>query len=279
MLDMKQAYSILGLEENALLEEVEKRYTVLLMRNKNRSDETALAAGEPTMAQVTEAYNFIKGAAIQEEIKQKEPKNATIGRIGHIYEYYRWHIIGTILVIVLIFYTGSSILENRNEEKRIARADLKVTFFTDFQVQDPQPFEVKLLEGLKDWKDIHLVNQYAPTNPKDEYGMAMLQKAMISMAADKADLYIIDKANFDKFGAQGAFLNLQEIPALSGTPKDKRVMAKVEEGSTLWTGLDVTDHPVLKNMNLPAGQKIAAIRVNADKKENAAKALEWLAAP
>lgn len=280
MLDKKQAYSVLGLDEDAAPEQVEKRYAVLLLRHKGRSDQDAAAAGEPTMAQISEAYNYIKGAAIQEEIKQKEPKSPTVARISHIYEYYRWHIIGTILVIVLIFYTASSIMDNRNEEKRIARADLKVTFFTNFQVQDPQPFEVKLLEGLKDWKDVHLVSQYAPTDPKDEYGMAMLQKAMISMAADKADLYIIDKANFDKFGPQGAFLNLEEVPALSATPKDKRATVKLEEGKSVWAGIDVSDHPALADLKLPPSvQKIAAVRVNAGKKDNALKALEYLSAP
>ncbi|WP_438444229.1 hypothetical protein [Gorillibacterium sp. sgz5001074] len=279
MLDMKKAYSTLGLDENATEEDVENRYALLLRKKRNRTDEEDRAAGEPTMSEITEAYNFIKGAAIEEEIKQKEPKSKTAARIGYIYEYYRWHIIGSILALVLIIYTASSVIDSRNEEKRIARADLKVTLFMDYQIQNPQPFEVKMLEGIKEWKDIHLVEQFAPMDPKDEYGMAMLQKAMISMAADKADLYIMDQGNFEKYGKQGAFLNLENQPALSATAKEKRRTLDIEKEGTQWVGIEVSNSPALKSLNLPAGDRIAVIRINAAKPDNALKAIQWLSQP
>lgn len=279
MLDLTKAYALLGLNENATEEELENRYALLLRRKRNRSEDEDRAAGEPTMSEITEAYNLIKGAAIAEQIKQKEPKNKAVARAGYIYEYYRWHIIGTILAIVLIFYTVSSIMDNRSEEKRIANADLKVTLFMDYQIKEPAPFEVKLLEGLKDWKDIHLVEQFAPMDPKDEYGMAMLQKAMISMAADKADLYIMDTGNFEKYGKQGAFLNLAHEPGLANTVKEKRRSLDIEKEGNQWVGIDVSDSPALKSLNLPAGDRIAVIRINAEKKDNALKAIQWLSQP
>lgn len=270
------AYAILGLEETATDEELEQRYTVLLLRNRKRPADAQSIDGTPPMEEITKAYNFIKGAAIEEIVRQNEPKNKTLGKIGHVWEYYRWHIIGTIAVILIIFYTTSSIIDNRNEEKRIAKADLKVTFFTDFQVDDTAPFEAKLLEGLTDWKDIHIVSQYAPTEPKDEYGMAMLQKAIVSMAADKADVYIMDKVNFDKFGKQEAFLDLSKVPALSSIPAVKQIMAQTDTGTSYYAGVDVTDSVALKEMKLPTMQKIAVIRINANKADNAEKALNWL---
>lgn len=276
MLDLNKAYSLLGLHENATEEEVEKRYEILLRRKKGRSEEEDRAAGEPTMAEITEAYNTIKGTKLQELIKEKEPKSKSVQRAGHIWEYYRWHIIGSIVAIVLIIYTFTSIMDNRNEAKRIERADVKINFFADFQVENADPLEVKLLQDLKDWKDVHFIYQYAPTDPKDEYGMAMLQKAMISMAADKVDVYITDPANFQKFGSQGAFLKLDEIPGLSGLADAKKLKLNVDGEGQVWAGIDVTDSPALQELKLPPGTKIAAIRVNADKKDNAAKTLEWL---
>ncbi|MDF2937076.1 MAG: molecular chaperone DnaJ [Paenibacillaceae bacterium] len=275
MIDKKSAYELLGLDENAPDEEVEKRYTVLLLRSKKRADEED--PGSPSMEEITKAYNFIKGIAIEEEIRKKEPKNKTFGKIEYVYEYYRWHIIGTIAAVLIIFFTASSIIENRSEEKRIERADLKVTFFTDYQIQgDLDSFEVKTLEQMTDWKDIHIINQYSPTDPKDEYGMAMLQKAIISMAADKADIYIMDKTNYAKFSKQGAFLRLDDIPALASVPQDKRRTAETDTGETVWSGINVTNHPAIKELKLPDVEKIALIRVNANKKDNAVKALEWL---
>lgn len=276
MMDTKRAYALLGLDENATDEEVEKRYTVLLLRSKKPAAEGNSDA--PSMEEITKAYNFIKGIAIEEEIRKKEPKNKTLGKIEYVYEYYRWHIIGTIAAVLIVFFTTSSILQNRSEEKRIERADLKVTFFTDYQIQgDLDSFEVKTLEHMTDWKDIHIVNQYSPTDPKDEYGMAMMQKAIISMAADKADIYIMDKTNYARFSKQGAFLRLDDIPALASVPQEKRRTAETDAGETVWSGIDVSNHPAIKELKLPDVEKIALIRVNANKKDNAVKVLEWLA--
>lgn len=275
MMDKKSAYALLGLDENATDEEVEKRYTVLLLRRKKQAGGQEPDA--PSMDEITKAYNFIKGIAIEEEIRKKEPKNKTLGKIEYVYEYYRWHIIGTIAAVLIVFFTASSIIQNRSEEKRVERADLKVTFFTDYQISgELDSFEIKALEHMKDWEDIHIVNQYAPTDPKDEYGMAMLQKAIISMAADKADIYIMDKINYAKFSKQGAFLRLDGVSALASVPQDKRLTAETETGETVWSGIDVSNHPAIKELKLPDVEKIALIRVNANKMDNAVKALEWL---
>lgn len=275
MMDKKSAYELLGLDESATDEEVEKRYTVLLLRNKSKG--AGENDGSPSMEDINRAYNFIRDSAIEEEVKKKEPKNKTLGKIEYIYEYYRWHIIGTIAAVLIVFFTTTSIIDNRSEEKRIARADLKVTFFTDFQIQNSlDSFEAKGLEYMKDWKDIHIVNQYAPTDPKDEYGSAMLQKAIISMAADKADIYIMDKTNYAKFSKQGAFLRLDDIPALSSVPESKRLKAETDSGEQVWSGIEVSNNAAIKELKLPDVEKIALIRVNADKKDNAVKALEWL---
>ena len=275
MMDTKKAYATLGLDENATDEEVEKRYTVLLLRSKKQS--AGQDPGAPSMDEITKAYNFIKGIAIEEEIRKKEPKNKTFGKIEYVYEYYRWHIIGTIAAVLIVFFTASSIIQNRSEEKRIERADLKVTFFTDYQIQgELDSFEVKTLEQMTDWKDIHIVNQYSPTDPKDEYGMAMMQKAIISMAADKADIYIMDKTNYARFSKQGAFLRLDNIPSLASVPQEKRRTGESDTGEPVWSGIDVSNHPAIKELKLPDVEKIALIRVNANKKDNAVKVLEWL---
>ncbi|MFM9327236.1 hypothetical protein [Paenibacillus mesotrionivorans] len=275
MMDTKKAYATLGLDENATDEEVEKRYTVLLLRSKKQT--AGQDPGAPSMDEITKAYNFIKGIAIEEEIRKKEPKNKTFGKIEYVYEYYRWHIIGTIAAVLIVFFTASSIIQNRSEEKRIERADLKVTFFTDYQIQgELDSFEVKTLEQMTDWKDIHIVNQYSPTDPKDEYGMAMMQKAIISMAADKADIYIMDKTNYARFSKQGAFLRLDNIPSLASVPQEKRRTGESDTGETVWSGIDVSNHPAIKELKLPDVEKIALIRVNANKKDNAVKVLEWL---
>lgn len=280
MPDLKQAYTILGLDETATDEQVEQRYTMLLLKNRSKTGAGEGQTGDsaPSMEDITKAYNRIKGAAIEEQVRLKEPKNKTLGKIGHIWEYYRWHILGSIAAVIVIFYTATSIIDSKSMERKIANADLQVTFFTDFLVDDAAPFEEKLTQQMPDWNYVHIVTQYAPTEPKDEYAMAMLQKAVVSMAADKPDMYIMDKNNYMKFAKQGAFTNLDESPSLASIPESKRLKAENENGQAVWSGVDVTDSAAIKSLIAPKdAQKIAVIRVNGKKKDNAAKAIEWLA--
>ncbi|WP_040952446.1 hypothetical protein [Gorillibacterium massiliense] len=276
MLDKEKAYSLLGLDVAATYEEVEKRYALLARKQRNLNEDGS-PTGEPTAEEINDAYNFIRNAAREEAIRKLEPKNKTVARIGHFYEYYRWYVIGAIAAIALIIYMTTSIIHNRQADKLIAKADLKVSFYTEYDIQEPQPFEDKLLGGIPAWKDIYMVTQYSPTNPTDQYGMTMQQKAVVTMAAEKADLYIMDKANFDTFGRQGGFLDLTGQTGTDQIPADKRTTVDVEDEGTQWTAVDISDSPALKSLNLPAGEYYATVRGNAKKTENALEALEYLA--
>ena len=280
MLDRKKAYFILGLDESASDEELEKRYSLLARRQQPKdNDGASVDAKQPTMEEINEAYNFIRNAAREEYIRQQEPKNKTIGRIAHIYEYYRWHIIGSIAAIVLVVYMVIGIIDSRQEEQRIARADAKITLFWNYSVENVQPFEDVILAGIPEWKDIHLVEQYAPLEAKDQYDISMQQKAMVTMAAEKSDVYIMDKTNFELYGWQGTFLNLQDQPAIAVIPEEKRHSVEVEDEGIQWVGVDISDSPALKSLNMPEGEYYAGVRVNANKVDNALKALEWLSKP
>jgi len=265
MLDLSKAYETLGLSENATEEELENRY-LLLMKKK-----------QPGSEEISKAYKFIKEHQLQEEAKQKAPKNETLGKVGHIWEYYRFHIIGSILAVILIVYTTVSVVDNKREARLAEMADVKFTFFTNFQVQvqDAKPLEERLLTEFKDWKQIGIYSQYSPIEAKDQYDIAMQQKAFISIGYDKTDVYLLDKSNFEKFGPQGAFKKLDGLGV--PFPKEKLQLLKTDsDTTTVPYGIDVTNHPLMKELRLPPGEKVAAIRHDAKNLDNAIQVLQYL---
>lgn len=276
MLDTKKAYETLGLEENATDEEVEQRYLILVKRLRHASSDDAAGV---TMEAVTEAYNFIKNEKKEQLVRQMAPASKTAERFGHIWEYYRFHIIGSILAIILIVYTVSGILDNKREQKLADRQDVRITFFAGFHAEETGPLKDKLLAHFPEWKTAGITGQYAPLDPKDQFEVAMQQKAFLSIAYDKTDVYIMDAANFERYGKEGVYLKLDGLPGLSGSIPDgkRRLLRKDDDPAPVWYGVDITDGAALKDLNLPAGDKIAAVRYDAKNKDNALKALEWLA--
>ena len=49
----------------------------------------------------------------------------------------------------------------------------------------------------------------------------MQMKAMVLFAAADVDLFILDKANFEKYAEQGAFISLDEIAPRLGIDNEK----------------------------------------------------------
>lgn len=284
MQDLKQAYAILGLDETAGIEDVERRYSLMLKKSRPKtSDNPDGNGGTPegyTMKEMTEAYYFITH---YEEIQAKQtvkPVNAFPDRLAHIWEYYRFYIIGGLCAILIIVYMVREVTQNRQQEAADANADVRITFFGNFPVNelDGTPLKTRLLKDFPEWKSVSVTLQYSPIEAKDQYEVALQQKAFISMGYDKLDLYILDPVNFERFAKQGAFLALDnEGNRFTGVPQDQRSLLKQEkeENDRLY-GIDVSGSSVLKELHLPDGGKIAAVRSEAKHKEQALRTLEWL---
>lgn len=272
MLDLKEAYFILGLDENASDEQLEERYSLLLIKGRNQKEVDFVP-----MEDIIRAYNFIRDSKLQAHASKLEPKNKTVGKISHIWEYYRWHFFSSIAIVLLVFFTTSSILDNRAESRRIAAADMKLAFFVDYYMQDDlaASFHNTLLEVMDHWEDVYVIAQYAPTEPVDDYDIAMLQRSTLIMAAESHDIYILDPENFMKFAFQEPFINLEQIPELAAIPEEYRVYGNIEAANNIWFGIDITHSSVIDELPIPE-EKIAAIRSDATRLENAIELLLWL---
>lgn len=283
----EEAYKILGLKEGAPRIEIEKKYAVLLRKYKSSAGKQEADQGEETEVnfdKITEAYNLLMGYITEEELEaRKIPKkrNPFLEKIGidedklknNLY-YFRYHIIAGIALLIIIALSVRSCVTRVNP-------NLNVVFMGNLLCNNTEKLEedlVRLIPGVNavGIENLYLSAQQEKTDPQMQ--MAMLQKAMVLVAAGDVDIFILDKANFDRYAVQGAFIKLDDFVAQHNIPEEKHYKSKVEneDDKEYIYGIDILNSKILKEADTVGQQLIASISVNGKNYENAVKFLELL---
>ncbi|WP_219838425.1 J domain-containing protein [Paenibacillus sp. R14(2021)] len=294
--ELKQAYELLGLTEGAAKEDVEKRYFLLIRRDRsNKQREASEQTSEPgiSLEDINRAYKLILD---HEEKKTMEQFNqAAYGKykgmagsaqkFDHFFSYYKFHVLGAIAVILIIIFGTKAYIDHRHEQAELAKLppiDVSVSFFGDFYSQDGsypigdlKPLESKFLSSFPDWKRVSAFFTYVPTDIKSEQDSALLQKSMIDLMMNKADVYILDKVNFEKLAKEGSLLPLDGSNASKLGPGFKPELglksATQDDPTEHVYGVDISASPLLKGLPVVGKEYIAGIRINADKPDNGFK--------
>lgn len=281
MLDIKEAYKILGVRENASRDEVERRFAIIL--KKYRMAGTGQADEEDSkidIDKVTKAYNLIMGYEEQlpEEEVNKKP-NPVFQKIGldekktrNFLYYYKYHIIIGIIALIAIIATLKSCITRVDP-------DLNLAFVGEFYYSDSESLKQAIKNKVPDIKEpgIDGVILSGNLDPQQEYAMHM--KAMVLFAAADVDIYILDKENFEKYAKQGAFASLDGLVDTLKIDMSKnseyRIKLEGSEEEHLY-GVDVSENPIFEESGIMGGEKIAAMAIKVKNYENAVKLLKML---
>ena len=220
-MDLKQAYTILGLPEGADKKAVEDRYTILM--RQSRTQQRREEAGETVVDKldiqlVNQAYKFVLAHESQKDVdafnadkygKYKGMADSA-QKADHFLHYYKWHLIVGLVIIVGIVYGINSYLD-RQEEKRLEalRPPIDLTFmlygnfFLEDGGQDIVPLEEAMLANFPEWKRVRGVLTYLPGEQGSAQDAALVQKAYLMLMTEKSDVYIIDENSFPMLAAQG----------------------------------------------------------------------------
>lgn len=302
MEDLKQAYAVLGLPENAGKDEVENRYFLLTRRaraQKMRDHSDAANEELVDIDAVTEAYRFIRDYEERQAKAEYEKKHYgkykgmadKAQKWDHFFHYYKIHILVGILVLVAIGFGVKSYMDHQAEKERLAKLpkpDLNIMFYGNYFYQgsfsvDSEQMGAQALKQFPQWKRIVSKLTYVPTDVKSEQDMAFVQKSMIALIDDKSDLFVMDKASFEKLASQDIFAPLD---SLSGEAKALASSASAVKTSTADDpdvrayGVDLSNSQIAKDMDLAGSTEyIAAIRTDAAHPDNAAAYIEHYLKP
>lgn len=269
--ELKQAYAILELPEDATRDQVEQRYYLLLKKARSK---------QVDLAEINRAYNLIVGHE-SEKASPQEKQSKT----SYFFYYYKFHVIAAVIILLVAVFSVKGCIDRKNEEARKPPLDMTVTVFGNFYSADntDKQLAANLLALMPDWKRIDVTVAYVPkdlTNPQD---MALQQKGMLIMATEKMDLMILDRHNFDMFSRQGAFVPLDSLdiwPDLQGL-SDRMLNSQTEDDpSSRPYGIDISGNPAFKgtNVELTKESMILALRTNSPHPDKSLQLMKSLAA-
>ncbi|PZD95430.1 J domain-containing protein [Paenibacillus sambharensis] len=292
MNDLKEAYERLGLPDTATKEEVEKRYTLLLRQSRASQTQQDDAAGGG-FSEVTKAYRTILEAenrkAVEDINQQQYGKYkrfaGTAEKVDHFFSYYKFHVIGAIAVIAIIIYGVNTYMDNKAEQERLASlppAALTASLFGEFYMEDgsqqTEPLNEALLAQFPEWERVETSILNFSMDARSEMDIAMQQKAVIQLATEDPDVYIMDRSIFDWMVRNDILASLDEYASGAWSellPEGAALKAATQDNPTEHVyGIALGSSPMTKQLPLHMKEFIVGIRIDAGNKDNALHLIE-----
>ncbi len=130
--------------------------------------------------------------------------------------------------------------------------------------------EEQLLALFPDWKRIKADLTYVPKETRSEMDMASIQKAMLNIITERADVYVFDKNTFTQLAAQGLLIPLDEKvkgPWKEQLQPDQLMTSRTNEDTEDHVyGIDVS-RSKLVDMPPKSDEYIVGIRADTERKD------------
>ncbi len=268
-----EAYAILGLNEGADDDSIEKRYLLLLRKHK-----ASIRAGlkpDRGMDQITAAYDLLKGNILSEE-EQYEPspffKKLGINprKASNFFSYNKWYIVGGILAILL----SISVIKTMTRP----RPDFRLAFLGEMWVENTVGIEDRIEERI-DTIEFAYIDTAAGSTDSDPY-MVLPQKEAALVAAGDIDVFIVDKAKYEGYAEKGLFISLDEYctrQEYKAYANSGLILSTEDDPEEHQFGIDVTESAVFSEFKIIGEQLIAGISYKSKQPELALEVLKLLA--
>lgn len=284
--ELKQAYKLLGLPENASREEVERVADIILRQTRSRTSSTQ---DKEQHERKLKAYKLIVQADKQGEIaemsRQRYRKWGKLAgpaeKTDDFFRLYKHYVIIGLVVIAALIYGTTAYLDHREEQKRLAALppiDLSVLMIGNYMADEAAggtaALEQAMTAQIPDFQRLELELVYLPLQGENgSADIAYQQKAMAIVATSSPDIYITDKASFEWLGGGGAFYNLdeditQELQSL--LTEDNMIKATSDDdGAEHVYGIDISSSTLLDELPLSGSEMIISLRADIQNKDKA----------
>lgn len=199
--------------------------------------------------------------SLRDELQKEKKKLSRLsfgGKLQYIFDYYKFWILGVVVLIGLVWSVGSTILHNKPTG---FYAMLLNAGGTDLSGQADEAAGAAFAEaaGLDDGKYKIIVDTSATFNPNDQSQFSMAQNAKIAALyqSHDIDVMVADPGVFTYYALNGSFVDLRDV-------LDDETLAAYEAAGQVYyidqhvqELLDQTDYGDLEEMSLGADETIA----------------------
>ena len=279
-MDIKKAYEILELDENASKDKIKKRYYVLSKKYKN----IEIDEDRNNFSKITEAYNKLMGYEyVDEEVQEKKIKreqnpNKFLKALkidedkaeNFLYYNKRKIIIWGIALIIL----GAIVFNIISREP----VDLSIDIYGEIVCEDTELVGKEISSRLESVNNV-VVRGILPQSQEDD------NKLFLDLLTSQTDVFLLDKESFSKYSRQGYFVELDklvnEFNLNEGLCYERIIQTdpagnELEKGEEKAYGLDVTNNSIIKSSNIIGEEIIFCLRAESENKENALDFLKLL---
>lgn len=199
--------------------------------------------------------------SLREDFEKEKKKLSRLsfgGKLQYIFDYYKFWILGVVVLIGLVWSVGSTILHNKPTG---FYAMLLNAGGTDLSGQADEAAGAAFAEaaGLDDEKQKIIVDTSATFNPNDQSQFSMAQNAKIGALyqSHEIDAMVADPGVFTYYALNGSFVDLRDVL------DDETLTAYEAAGQVYYIDqhlqelLDQTDYGELEEMSLGADETIA----------------------
>lgn len=198
-------------------------------------------------------------------------------KADYIWEYYKFWIIGFVVLAVLAYNVVAAHIENSKETL------INITMINSDLVSAG---ETTLLEDFADYMNVDLddrkaiidVSMRMTPEMDDEFSLNCSAKIFAQFAANTIDVTIMDKAMLSFYDKIDAFSKLDELvsPEFYEKHKDSFVTGVDSEGNEYICAIDISDSEIFKRSNAYSGKAYLSIISNSLYSDNSVAFLEYL---
>lgn len=199
--------------------------------------------------------------SLRDDLQKEKKKLSRLsfgGKLQYIFDYYKFWILGAVVLIGLVWSVGSTILHNKPTG---FYAMLLNAGGTDLSGQADEAAGAAFAEaaGLDDEQQKIIVDTSATFNPNDQSQFSMAQNAKIAALYQSHDIdaMVADPGVFTYYALNGSFVDLRDV-------LDDETLAAYEAAGQVYyidqhvqELLDQTDYGELEEMSLGADETIA----------------------
>ncbi|MHA0855882.1 hypothetical protein [Paenibacillus sp. CMAA1364] len=279
---LTQAYKYLNLAEDITREELDKKFNILLKRQRYNP-------ADSSYEEEFQAFKFILDELDQREIKEAEEQRmekwgsqANVARsIENFFRLYKIHTVISIIVLIVLIFSGNALYKHNQEQKYLASlppVDAKIMFLGNYALQDPEgnydDLNNEIVKQYPDWKRVEtsVVNLPSTGNSMETFDMAYLQRAMVELAANKPDIIIMDEVTLAWISQQEGLQDLESIISDGRLASDDirlKGLKDVESGQQVVVGIDLTDTSLASSLPINSLTMIAGVLADDDLKGKA----------
>lgn len=193
---------------------------------------------------------------IREEL-QKLSKLTWKQRFVYVWDYYK-PLFAAIIGIIALISLGVTIYQNKQLNHLL---NVYLINCNSIQVNSEEITDgfVESIGGIGEKDVISIDTTMAFVGNNSEYEMANQMKLMALSAASEMDLVVVDEEKYLELEEQGFFGNLEEILSEEQLAKWSDLLVEgttLEDGTVPITGIDLSESPVLKEVNAYPGLKV-----------------------